>query len=206
MNVVLVDAYDSFVYTIDHYLRTLGLTTTVLRRDDPRLHDALARRPAFLVLGPGPGRPEGAGYLQLLHAYQGKLPILGVCLGHQAIAMAFGGTVVRAQVCMHGKTSTVINDGLGVFTRTAGRPITAARYHSLVVSRNDLPDELIISGYASDDNQVMGIRHRTLPIEGVQFHPESIATDGGVSIFASFIDGHVPTTTSHRSPTNPIVP
>lgn len=206
MNVVLVDAYDSFVYTIDHYLRTLGLVTTVFRCDDPGLPDALAQRPAFLVLGPGPGRPEDAGYLHIVRTYQGTLPILGVCLGHQAIGMAFGGTVVQAAVCMHGKTSTVINDGQGVFAHTAGRPITAARYHSLVVSRKDLPDDLVVSAYASDDNQVMGIRHRHLPIEGVQFHPESIATDGGASIFASFIAGHVLATASRRRPINPIVP
>ena len=107
MNVVLVDAYDSFVYTIDHYLRTLGLSTTVLRFDDPRLDIALARRPAFIVLGPGPGRPEEAGYPQIIRKYHRVLPMLGICLGHQAIALAFGGHVVRADVCMHGKTSTV---------------------------------------------------------------------------------------------------
>lgn len=206
MNVVLVDAYDSFVYTIDHYLRTLGLSTKVVRCDDPRLPDALARHPSFLVLGPGPGRPEDAGYLHIIRTYQGKLPILGVCLGHQAIGMAFGGSVVRAKVCMHGKTSTVINDGQGVFAHTAGRPITAARYHSLVVSRNGLPQDLVVSAYANDDNQVMGIRHRHLPIEGVQFHPESIATDGGALIFASFIAGHVPAAASLGRPTHPIVP
>lgn len=191
MNVVLVDAYDSFVYTIDHYLRTLGLTTKVLRCDDQRLDSELARRPAFVVLGPGPGRAEEAGYLQIIRTFSGLVPILGVCLGHQAIGMAFGGQVVRADVCMHGKTSTVINDGLGVFKQTGGRPMTATRYHSLVVSRNGFPDDLVVSAYASDDQQVMGVRHRHLPIEGVQFHPESIATEGGPSIFSSFIDHHV---------------
>lgn len=206
MNVVLVDAYDSFVYIIDHTLRTLGLTTTVLRCDDPSLPDALAQRPSFLVLGPGPGRPEDAGYLHIIRTYQGVLPILGVCLGHQAIGMAFGGSVVRAKVCMHGKTSTVINDGQGVFAHTAGRPVIAARYHSLVVSRNGLPDDLVVSAYASDDRQVMGIRHRYLPIEGVQFHPESIATDDGARIFASFIAGHVNVNASCEPPPNPILP
>lgn len=202
MNVVLVDAYDSFVYTIDIYLRTLGLSTKVLRCDAPFLERELDRRPDFLVLGPGPGRPEEAGYLRLIQRYQGRMPILGVCLGHQAIGMAFGGQIVRAESCMHGKTSIVINDGLGVFQRTEGRPMVATRYHSLVVSRQGLPDDVVITAHASDDHEIMGIRHRKLPIEGVQFHPESIATVQGASIFSSFIDGYVQLATSYPVASN----
>ncbi len=191
MNVILVDAYDSFIYTIDHYLRTLGLATKVMRCDDPDLFPQLTRRPAFVVLGPGPGRPEAAGYLEIINQYKGFIPILGVCLGHQAIGMAFGGTIIRANTCMHGKTSRVINDGLGVFKKNGGKPITATRYHSLVVSEENLPSDLVITGYADSDHQIMGLRHRVMSIEGVQFHPESIATEDGASIFSSFIDEYV---------------
>lgn len=191
MNAILVDAYDSFVYTIDHYLRTLGIATKVVRCDDERLFFELASQPSFVVLGPGPGRPEEAGYLRIIERYKGVMPILGVCLGHQAIGMAFGGAIIRAEKCMHGKTSTIINDGLGVFRKIQGKPFTATRYHSLVVSKNNLPSDLIASAYSNDDRQIMGLRHRFLSIEGVQFHPESIATEDGVSIFSSFIDDYV---------------
>lgn len=191
MNVILVDAYDSFIYIIDHYLRTLGLVTKVIRCDDPKLLSELASRPSFVVLGPGPGRPEEAGYLKIIDEYKGVMPIFGVCLGHQAIGMAFGGEIIRANTCMHGKTSSIINDGLGVFRKNKGKPLTATRYHSLVVSKKNLPADLIVSGYANDDHQIMGLRHRFMPIEGVQFHPESISTENGVSIFSSFIDEYV---------------
>ncbi|WP_182282879.1 anthranilate synthase component II [Comamonas testosteroni] len=191
MNVILVDAYDSFIYTIDHYLRTLGLVTKVMRCDDSELFSELTIRPSFVVLGPGPGRPEEAGYLQIIDQYKGVIPILGVCLGHQAIGMAFGGEIIRSNTCMHGKTSRIINDGLGVFRNNGGKPFAATRYHSLVVSEKNLPADLVVSGYANDDHQIMGLRHRFMPIEGVQFHPESIATKDGASIFSCFIEEYV---------------
>lgn len=191
MNVLLVDAYDSFVYIIDHHLRSLGLQTRVLRCDDPQLNQSLTLPTDFLVLGPGPGRPEEVGYPQLIHKLEGHLPILGVCLGHQAIGMAFGGKVVNANSCMHGKTSRVLNDGLGVFRKIERRPFLATRYHSLVVGHQDLSEDLVVSAYAEDDGHIMGLRHRHYPIEGVQFHPESITTEYGASIFTSFIDSYV---------------
>ncbi len=197
MNVLLVDAYDSFVYIIDLYLRSQGLRTRVLRCDDPSL-DSIAHQTGFVVLGPGPGRPEEAGYPRLIRKLEGRVPILGVCLGHQAIALAYGGRVVRANACMHGKTSTVINDGRGVFAALGRRPFRATRYHSLVANRDDLPDALTISAYAEDDHHVMGLRHRDYPIEGVQFHPESVATEHGASIFTSFVDSYLTTASGRR--------
>jgi len=191
MNAVLVDAYDSFVYIIDQYLMKLGVRTTVLRCDDVGLDAALDGDIDFVVLGPGPGRPEDARYPQLLSRLMGRTPVLGVCLGHQAIALAFGGTVERAAVCIHGKTSMVLNDGQGVYAHTGGRPFPATRYHSLVVRSDRLSDDLVITSRARDDGHVMGLRHRHMPIEGVQFHPESVCTEDGESIFASFVDSHV---------------
>lgn len=191
MKAILVDAYDSFIYTIDHYLRTLGIATKVVRCDEERLFFELANKPSFVVLGPGPGRPEEAGYLRIIERYKGVVPILGVCLGHQAIGMAFGGEIVRAEKCMHGKISTIHSDGLGVFRGMQAKSFAATRYHSLVVSKENLPSDLIISARSTDDRQIMGLRHRIFSIEGVQFHPESIATEDGVSIFSSFIDEYV---------------
>ncbi|PCE30210.1 anthranilate synthase component II [Burkholderia ubonensis] len=188
MNVALVDAYDSFVYVIDLYLRTMGLQTRVLRCDDPRIDRLLAEPPSAVVLGPGPGRPEDAGYPQMIRALEGRVPVMGVCLGHQAIGLAYGGEVVRAGTCMHGKTSVVANDGTGVFAKTSGKPFSATRYHSLVIARDSVPDPLVVSAHALDDNEVMGVRHRRYPIEGVQFHPESISTENGMSIFSSFFE------------------
>lgn len=191
MKVVLVDAYDSFVHLIDQHLRAMGLKTSVIRCDDAALAQALAQPVDFVVLGPGPGRPEEADYPRLLKMLEGRVPVLGVCLGHQAIGLAYGGEVVGAGVCVHGKTSVMLNDGEGVFAHTGGRPFAATRYHSLVVRDEGLPDDLVVSARSRDDAHVMGLRHRRFAIEGVQFHPESIRTEGGASIFSSFIDQHV---------------
>ena len=192
MKALLIDAYDSFVFIIEQYLRSLALETLVLRCDDPRLDLAIdSARPDFIVLGPGPGRPEEAGYPQLIQRCKDRLPLLGVCLGHQAIGMAFGGTVVRAANCMHGKTSLILNDGQGVFTHTGGRPLWATRYHSLIVDPAGLGSDMAVTARACNDGYVMGLRHRRLPIEGVQFHPESVSTEGGLQIFRSFIASHV---------------
>ncbi|KPJ35056.1 hypothetical protein BMUNKI379_09895 [Burkholderia multivorans] len=191
MKVTLVDAYDSFVFVIDIYLRSLGLKTSVLRYDDPAITRMLADPPDAVVLGPGPGRPEEARYPAMIHALESRVPVLGICLGHQAIGIAYGAQVVRAPNCIHGKTSMIANDGIGVFGKTTGKPFSATRYHSLVIARGSLPDTLITTAHALDDHQVMGVRHRNFSVEGVQFHPESISTENGLSIFSSFFDHYL---------------
>ncbi len=188
MKVFLVDAYDSFVFIISQYLEQLGLETRVERNDLPSLADTIkAYEPDFLVLGPGPGHPLDCGYVELIHQFEGVLPIIGVCLGHQAIGIAYGGRIACADNVMHGKVSTISTDGKGVYLHTLGKPIQATRYHSLVVEETGLPECLAITSRSESDNYVMGVRHNEFPIEGVQFHPESILTEGGLSIFQSFI-------------------
>lgn len=150
-----------------------------------------AYAPDFCVLGPGPGHPQDAGYSELIQHFKGRLPILGVCLGHQAIGLAFGGAVIRADHVMHGKISTIKNDGRGVYAHTDERSIKATRYHSLIISDEGLPDVLEVTSTSTDDGYIMGVRHLEYPIEGVQFHPESIMTEGGVEIFRSFIEQYV---------------
>ncbi|WP_447040826.1 anthranilate synthase component II [Streptomyces sp. DSM 118878] len=187
MRVLLVDAYDSFVHIIDRYLRTLGATTEVVRsgtRTEARL---TASAPDAVVLGPGPGHPADSGHVELVRAFAGRVPLLGVCLGHEAIALAFGGRVRVAEHIMHGRTSTVRHDGEGLF-RGVGDAAEVTRYHSLVVAE-PLPDELVVTARSTDDGYVMGLRHRTLPVEGVQFHPESIATGGGLAMLGNFLAG-----------------
>lgn len=212
MKALLIDAYDSFVFIIEQYLRVLKLHTRVLRCDDARIPAMIESAwPDFIVLGPGPGRPEDAGYPGLIQASKGRLPLLGVCLGHQAIGMAFGGEVVCAERCMHGKTSLILHDGAGVFSHTGGRPLRATRYHSLIVDPARLSGGLGVTARSCDDGYVMGLRHATLPIEGVQFHPESVGTEGGLQIFRSFIathverraEGHPRASATHESITTP---
>ncbi|GAA0799390.1 anthranilate synthase component II [Spirilliplanes yamanashiensis] len=192
MKTLVVDAYDSFVHIIAQYLLDLDAGPRVVRADriDP---DAVAADPPdLLVLGPGPGHPADSGEVELVHRFAGVVPILGVCLGHQAVAAAYGATVRPARHLMHGKTSVIRHDGRGCF---AGRPadtFTATRYHSLIVEPDSLPAELEVSAWSDDDGYVMGLRHRTLPIESVQFHPESVRTDDGHAVFRSFIAAHVP--------------
>ncbi|MBP1119555.1 aminodeoxychorismate/anthranilate synthase component II [Pseudomonas sp. PvP028] len=189
MRVFLIDAYDSFVFIISQYLEQLGLETNVERNDAPDLIEKIeAYAPDFCVLGPGPGRPEDAGYIELIQHFKRRLPILGVCLGHQAIGLAFGGAVIRAGHVMHGKISIIDNDGKGVYTHTGGKSIKATRYHSLIIDDKSLPDVLRVTSTSSDDGYIMGVRHHEYPMEGVQFHPESILTEDGLALFQSFIE------------------
>src|SRR5580704_6403587 len=183
----VIDNYDSFTYNLVHYLNELGAETEVVRNDQISVGDALALRPEAVLLSPGPCTPNEAGIcLALLAAAPDDLPILGVCLGHQAIGQVFGGDVVRAKTLMHGKTSQIRHEGKGLF---AGLPegFTATRYHSLSVARDSLPTALEITAWA-DDGEIMGLQHRTRPVFGVQFHPESIATQGGHDLLGNFLD------------------
>jgi len=183
--ILVVDNYDSFVYNLVQYLGQLGAEPIVYRHDAITVAEAAALRPDGVLISPGPGRPEDAGVSEAVVARLGvRIPVLGVCLGHQCIGHAFGGQVVRHQV-MHGKTSEVSHDGRGVFAGLP-EPLVATRYHSLTVSAQGLPPELEVSACA-DDGTVMGLRHRTHPIEGVQFHPESVLTAGGHRLLANWL-------------------
>ena len=188
MRVVMIDNYDSFTYNLVQYLAELGADVEVFRNDVADAKELLGGRPAGMVISPGPGRPEDAGTsvdAVRLCAEEG-IPLLGVCLGHQAIGAAFGGRIVRARSIMHGKVSSIEHDGKGIF-RGLESPFRATRYHSLVIAADSCPDVLEISARSADD-EVMGVRHRELPIQGVQFHPESILTDVGKSLLRSFLD------------------
>lgn len=192
MKVFLIDAYDSFVFIISQYLEQMGLETCIARNDTPDLIQRIeSYAPDFCVLGPGPGHPRDVGYVEVIQHFRGQLPLLGVCLGHQAIGLAFGAQVCRAPNVMHGKVSEVENDGAGVYAHTDGNSIKATRYHSLIVSDQDMPPCLYITSRSIDDGYVMGLRHREFAIEGVQFHPESILTENGIEFFRSFITRHV---------------
>jgi anthranilate synthase/aminodeoxychorismate synthase-like glutamine amidotransferase len=189
--VLLIDNYDSFTYNLYQYMGELGVETTVVRNDQITVDQALARRPSAIVISPGPGTPDQAGItLDLIKAAAGRVAVLGVCLGHQALGQAFGGKVVRAPRLMHGKVSEVHHDGRTIFTGLPA-PFTATRYHSLVVAREGLPECLEISAW-TDDGVVMGLRHRELPLEGVQFHPESILTSAGKQLLSNFLEGTTP--------------
>ncbi len=196
---LVIDNYDSFVYNLVQYLGELGAEPVVQRNDAISLADLPAVNPDGVLISPGPGRPEDAGIsTPLVTAVAGRVPILGVCLGHQCIAQAFGGEVVPAPVLMHGKTSMVRHDGRGVLAGLAD-PFQATRYHSLVVSPENLPDTLVVTA-TSEDGTVMGVRHRALPAEGVQFHPESILTDDGHRLLANWLmQCGQATTTSSRA-------
>ncbi len=184
--VLVVDNYDSFVYDLVQDLGELGAEPVVFRNDAVDLDGIRARRPDGIVISPGPGRPEGAGIsLAVVRELAGEIPILGVCLGHQCIGQAFGGRVVLAPRLMHGKTSEVHHCGTGIFAGLP-EPFVATRYHSLVVAPESVPPVLGITA-TTGDGVVMGLRHRTLPVEGVQFHPESILTPSGPSLLANFL-------------------
>ncbi|MGN5634339.1 anthranilate synthase component II [Streptomyces sp. AC154] len=185
MKVLLIDAYDSFVHIIDQYLRTLGARTEVVRSLSRTPDELAASRPDAVVLGPGPGHPAESGHVELVHRFAGVVPLLGVCLGHQAIALAHGGTIEVADQVMHGRTSMVRHDGEGLF-QGLGNTLEVTRYHSLIVAE-PLPEELVTTAVAIDHGYVMGLRHRTLPIESVQFHPESITTTGGLAMMRNFL-------------------
>ncbi|MFE9121001.1 anthranilate synthase component II [Streptomyces sp. NPDC007172] len=184
MKVLLVDAYDSFSHIIDQYLLSLGAETDVVRSRTRSVAELIGSAPDAVVLGPGPGHPADSGHVELVHAFAGRVPLLGVCLGHQAIGLAYGAKVAVAQRLMHGKTSPVRHDGLGVFAG-AGQPLTVTRYHSLIVT--DPPPELTVTATSEDDGYVMGVRHASLAVEGVQFHPESVMTADGMRLFANFL-------------------
>ncbi|WP_374763906.1 anthranilate synthase component II [Yunchengibacter salinarum] len=185
--ILLIDNYDSFTYNLFHYIKELGVDVRVFRNDAISVDDALALRPAGVVLSPGPSDPDHAGIcLDMVHAAADhRLPLLGVCLGHQAIGQAFGGQVTRADRVMHGKTSPIRHKGKGVFAGLEN-PFTATRYHSLVVARESLPKCLTITAESADDGLIMGLQHKKLPIHGVQFHPESIASEHGHALLKNF--------------------
>jgi anthranilate synthase/aminodeoxychorismate synthase-like glutamine amidotransferase len=184
--ILVLDNYDSFTYNLVQYLGELGATMQVARNDALTADAVQALEPDGIVISPGPGNPDGAGIsLELIRRFHTRMPILGVCLGHQAIGQAFGGTVARARRQMHGKTSPIAHDGRGVF-RGLPPGFEATRYHSLVVLESSLPADLEISARA-DDGEIMGLRHRRYPVEGVQFHPESILTGQGKALLANFL-------------------
>ena len=186
MKLLMIDNYDSFTYNIVQYFGELGAAVTVARNDEITLADIAAHAPTHLVISPGPCSPAEAGIsVAAIQHFAGKLPILGVCLGHQAIGAAFGGQIVRAQQLMHGKTSVISTTQQGVF---AGLPaqFTVNRYHSLAIERSSCPAELELTAW-TDDGEIMGVRHRSLPIQGLQFHPESILTEHGHAMLKNFL-------------------
>ena len=185
--ILLVDNYDSFTYNLYQYLGELGAETRVIRNDEMSAEAALALRPGSVVISPGPGTPDQSGItLDVIRIAAGRLPLLGVCLGHQALGQAFGGKVVRAPKVMHGKTSEIRHDGRTLFSGLPD-PFTATRYHSLIVARDSVPECLEISAWTAD-GIVMGLRHRRYPMEGVQFHPESILTTAGKDLLRNFLE------------------
>jgi anthranilate synthase/aminodeoxychorismate synthase-like glutamine amidotransferase len=204
--VFVLDNYDSFTYNLVQYLGELGAEVVVRRNDEVTPEEVEAMKPERILLSPGPCTPHEAGILvPLIRHMAGKAPILGVCLGHQAIGEAFGGKVVRAQTLMHGKTSAVEHDGKGIFS-SLPTPLTCTRYHSLIVEQKSLPAELAVTAHTHGTNTadpggsdaggsgakgefvIMGLRHRSLPVEGVQFHPESVLTEGGHQMIRNFLD------------------
>jgi anthranilate synthase component 2 len=185
--IVMIDNYDSFTYNLVQYLRQLGKEIRVFRNDVFSLESLKDPEITGIVISPGPGNPESAGLsIPVIRQFSGKVPILGVCLGHQAIAAAFGGKIVAAKQIMHGKTSMVTGDGKNLFHKIT-KPFAAMRYHSLAVSRENLPDCLEITA-ETEDGEIMGLRHRTHPTEGIQFHPESIMTPVGKRLLRNFIN------------------
>lgn len=186
--VLLIDNYDSFTWNLAHRLGELGAEVDVVRNDVLTPDEAEARAPDHLVISPGPGRPEQAGIsIELIRRFAGRLPILGVCLGHQALAAAFGGRVDRAPVLMHGKTSVVAHDGQGLFAGLA-RTIEVGRYHSLLVPRAGVPEGFAVSAWVEGEETVMGLRHERWPVFGLQFHPESVLTPSGHRLLQNFLE------------------
>ncbi|MBC8077869.1 MAG: aminodeoxychorismate/anthranilate synthase component II [Chloroflexales bacterium] len=188
MRVLLLDNYDSFTYNLYQYLSELGATVEVWRNDAITVADVAQQRPDRIVISPGPCTPHEAGIsVALIQELGAHVPLLGVCLGHQAIGAAYGGSVVRAPEVMHGKVSQIRHEGQGVF-HDLPNPFPATRYHSLIVQRSDLPAELEVTA-TTDDGIIMGLRHREFPVQGVQFHPESIMTNAGKQLLRNFLEG-----------------
>ncbi len=184
--ILLLDNYDSFTFNLAQYLGELGCTVEVHRNDKISVEHVAQRKPERIVISPGPCTPQEAGVsVELVQKLAGKIPILGVCLGHQAIGAAFGGNIVRAPKLFHGKTSQIEHDGKGIF-RDLPNPFVATRYHSLIVERKSLPKELVVTA-ETNDGIIMGVRHRHYPLEGVQFHPESVLTESGKQLLRNFL-------------------
>ncbi|WP_417549748.1 aminodeoxychorismate/anthranilate synthase component II [Methylophaga sp.] len=191
---LMIDNYDSFTYNLVQYFAELGTEVEVQRNDKLTIDDIETLNPELIVISPGPCTPNEAGIsLDVIHQFAGKKPILGVCLGHQAIGQAFGGDVVHAREIMHGKTSPVHHNNIGVF-KGLNNPLQATRYHSLVIKKETLPDCFEVTAWTENPDgsidEIMGVRHKTLPIEGVQFHPESILTEQGHQLLKNFLDEH----------------
>jgi anthranilate synthase/aminodeoxychorismate synthase-like glutamine amidotransferase len=184
---LMIDNYDSFTYNIVQYLAELGANVVVRRNDEVTVEDIRKMKPARIVVSPGPCTPKEAGVsVDVIKAFGGKVPLLGVCLGHQSLGHAFGGNIIRAKKLMHGKTSRIKHDGKGVF-KGLKNLFTATRYHSLVIERKSCPKDLLVTA-TSEDGEIMGVRHKKLPaLEGVQFHPESILTEGGKELLKNFL-------------------
>jgi anthranilate synthase component 2 len=186
---LMIDNYDSFTYNLVQYLGELGQDVRVYRNDEIDLAKVAELKPRYIVISPGPCTPNEAGIsVPLIHEFAGKIPILGVCLGHQSIGQAFGGKIIHAKQLMHGKTSLIHHNNVGVF-KDLPNPYTATRYHSLVVERETLPDCLEITAW-TEDGEIMGVRHKTLAVEGVQFHPESILTEYGHELLDNFLKAY----------------
>jgi anthranilate synthase component 2 len=191
VRLVMVDNYDSFTYNLVQYFGELGADVVVVRNDEVTVEDIEGLRPDKIVISPGPCTPKEAGIsVETIHRYAGKYPILGVCLGHQSIGYAFGGNIIHAKQIMHGKVSSVYHNDIGVF-KGLSNPFTATRYHSLVIEQTSLPDCLEVTAWTQDEagniDEIMGVRHKTLDIEGVQFHPESILTEHGHDMLRNFL-------------------
>ena len=184
---LMIDNYDSFTYNLVQYLAEIGQEVKVVRNDKISIEEINKLNPQYIVISPGPCTPNEAGIsLELIEAFKGKVPILGVCLGHQSIGQAFGGKIIHAQTIMHGKTSKISHNNKGVF-KGIKNPFIATRYHSLVIDRESLPNCFDITAW-TDDNEIMGIKHKELAIEGVQFHPESILSEYGHDLLKNFLD------------------
>ena len=182
----MLDNYDSFTYNLVQYFGELGQDVQVYRNDEITVDEIRTLNPEKIVISPGPCTPNEAGIsLALIHEFAGKIPLLGVCLGHQSIGQAFGGKIIKAKTLMHGKTSLIHHKNMGVF-KNLPNPYTATRYHSLVIERESIPDCLEITAW-TDDGEIMGVRHKTLRVEGVQFHPESILTEHGHALLDNFL-------------------
>ncbi len=186
---LMIDNYDSFTYNLVQYLGELGQDVQVYRNDEINLKKITELKPKYIVISPGPCTPNEAGIsLALIEEFAGKIPLLGVCLGHQSIGQAFGGKIIKAKTLMHGKTSLIHHTSKGVFTDLPN-PYTATRYHSLVIERESIPDCLDVTAW-TDDGEIMGIKHKTLAVEGVQFHPESVLTEHGHDLLNNFLKAY----------------